>query len=181
VIDPLSKFKGWLIRWTCPLFFKRIGPATSFHGRVRLPLPFRNVIIGRGCLIGDGTFFHTGRSSYIVIGDNCSINSGCHLVANDRITVGSNVAVAEYVSIRDQEHRFHPDTGVRGQGFDVAPVVIGDNVWIGRGAYIGPGVTIGAGSIVGANSVVRPGDYPPAVLIAGIPAVVKKPLAENLS
>ena len=59
------------------------------------------------------------------------------------------------------------------QGYNVAPVEIGDNVWIGRGAYIGPGSKIGANSIVGANSLVR-GTFPEGVLIAGTPAVVKK-------
>lgn len=174
--DPIARLKGLILRMTCPLFFNRIGRATSFHGRVRLPLPFRNVSIGDGCMIGDSTFFHTGRSSHIAIGNNCSINSGCHLVASQSILIGNNVAIAEYVSIRDHEHRFCLETGVRGQGFDVSPVIIGDNVWIGRGVYIGPGVTIAPGSIVGANSVVRPGSYPAGVLIAGSPASVKKRL-----
>lgn len=177
MIDPLSRLKGVLVRLTCPLFFKRIGKGTSFHGRVRWPIPLRNVYIGERCMIGDSTFFRTGRESRIEIGDNCSINSGCHLVANEMISIGNKVAIAEYVSIRDAEHRFTPETGVRGQGYNIAPITIGDNVWIGRGVYIGPGVTIGAGSIVGANSLVRAGVYPPGVLIAGTPASVKKRLS----
>jgi acetyltransferase-like isoleucine patch superfamily enzyme len=174
--DPISKLKGFILRMTCPLFFNRIGRATSFHGHVRLPLPFRNVYIGDDCMIGDSAFFHTGRLSHITIGNNCSINSGCHLVASQSIVIGNNVAIAEYVSIRDQEHMFCVETGVRGQGFYVSPITIGDNVWIGRGVYIGPGVTIAPGSIIGANSVVRPGIYPAGVLIAGAPAMVKKRL-----
>ncbi len=173
VINPISRFKGFILRWTCPLFFKQIGQRCSFDGRVRLPLPFRNIIIGDDCIIGDSAFFRTGPNSLIIIGNNCSINSGSHIVASERIIIGNNVAIAEYVSIRDQEHRFNPATGVRNQGYNVAQVTIGSNVWIGRGVYIGPGTTIANGSIVGANSVVR-GNFPPNVLIAGVPAIVKK-------
>jgi acetyltransferase-like isoleucine patch superfamily enzyme len=176
MIDPISKLKGFVLRWTCPLFYKRIGKRCSFHGRIRLPSPLRNVTIGDDCMIGDAVFFHTGRRSEIVIGSNCSVNSGCHLVASERIIIGDNVAIAEYVSIRDNEHRFAPKTGVRGQGYNVAPIIIGSNVWIGRGVYVGPGTVIENGSIIGANSVVR-GIFPPGVLIAGSPALVKKTLA----
>ena len=64
---------------------------------------------------------------------------------------------------------------MRNQGFETAPVIIEDNVWIGRGVYVGPGSHIRAGSIVGANSVVG-GEFPPGVLIAGAPAEVKRSL-----
>jgi len=37
-------------------------------------------------------------------------------------------------------------------------------------------VTIGAGSIVAGGATVIPGDYPPDVLLAGCPAVVKREL-----
>lgn len=174
--DPVAVIKGFILRWSCPLFYKRIGAGATFHGRVRLPLPFRNVTIGAGCMVGDAVFFQTGRRSHILIGDNCSINSGCHLVASERISIGDNVAIAEYVSIRDSEHGFSIETGVRGQPMNVSPISIAANVWIGRGAYIGPGVTISSGTIVGANSVVKAGVYPPNVLIAGTPAVIKKSL-----
>jgi acetyltransferase-like isoleucine patch superfamily enzyme len=95
------------------------------------------------------------------------------LVACESITIGSNTAIGEYVSIRDQEHRFAPGHGVRGQGFRIAPVTIGENAWIGRGVFIGPGTRIGANSIVAANSVVH-GVFPDGVLLAGAPAKIKK-------
>jgi len=178
MIDPISRFRGFLLRITCPIFYKNIGRRTSFHGRVRLPLPMRNVTIGSGCMIGDSVYFQAGRISEIIVGDNCSINTGCHIVAAERITIRDNVAIGEYVSIRDQEHQFSPDSGVRGQGFKIEPITIDSNVWIGRGVYIGPGTTIQSGTIVGANSVVR-GKFPPNVLVAGAPATVKKVLPDR--
>lgn len=176
MINAIARLEGILLRTTCPLFFKKLGRGVMFRGRVRLPLPLRNISIGDSCDIGDAVYFHTGRAAQITIGDSCLFNTGCHLVANESITIGDNVSVGEYVSIRDQDHLFNVETGVVGQGYKVAPVVIGDNVWIGRGAYIGPGTRIERGTIIGANSVVR-GIFPGNVLIAGAPAIVKKKLA----
>lgn len=169
----LWRLKGALLGLISPLFFRSVGQGTQFTGRIRLPLPFRKIDIGARCLIGHDVYFQTGRTSQIAVGDDVSLNTGCHLIAVERITIGRNVAIGEYVSIRDQEHRFAPRTGVRGGGFSVSPVTIGDNVWIGRGAYIGPGTHIRSGSVVGANSVVS-GDFPPNVLIAGAPATIRR-------
>lgn len=147
--------------------------STVIYGRLKFShLPCR-VELGRRCGLGDGLFLSTGRDALIVIGDDVSINTGCLLVASERISIGANTAIGEYVSIRDQAHRFVPGRGVRGQGFDIAPVEIGENVWIGRGVFIGPGARIGANSIVAANSVVH-GSFPEGVLLAGAPAKVKR-------
>ena len=147
--------------------------STTIYGRLKFShLPCR-VSIGQRCGLGDGLFLSTGRTASITIGDDVSINTGCLLVASERITIGANTAIGEYVSIRDQAHRFAPGHGVRGQGFDIAPIEIGENVWIGRGVFIGPGTRIGANSIVAANSVVH-GVFPDGVLIAGAPAKVKR-------
>ncbi len=54
-----------------------------------------------------------------------------------------------------------------------APVKIGDNVWVGARAVILPGVTIGNNVVVAAGSVVNR-DVPDNVVVAGVPAVIKK-------
>ena len=53
----------------------------------------------------------------------------------------------------------------------VAPVVIGDRVWVGTRAIILKGVTIGDGAVVAAGAVVNK-DVPPHAVVAGIPAKV---------
>jgi acetyltransferase-like isoleucine patch superfamily enzyme len=53
----------------------------------------------------------------------------------------------------------------------VAPVDIGDDVWIGRGALVLPGVTIGDGAVVAAGAVVTK-DVPAGSVVAGVPAKV---------
>jgi carbonic anhydrase/acetyltransferase-like protein (isoleucine patch superfamily) len=179
LIPAIWKLKGVFLRASCPLFFKGVGKGTQFTGRVRLPLPFRQIWIGQECMIGHDVFFQTGRRSSIEIGDKVSLNTGCHLVSNSMIKIGHNVAIGEYVSIRDQEHLHTPETGVRDQGYAVSDITIEDNCWIGRGVYIGPGAHIGRGSIVAANSVVRAGRFPPGSLIAGAPATVRRALLIN--
>lgn len=172
------RLRGRLLRLTCPLFFERVGAGTMFAGRIRLPMPFRRVRLGAGCMVGDSVFFQTGRLSEIFIGNEVSLNTGTHVVAASSIRIGAGTAIGEYVTIRDQDHRFTPGTGVRGQGFDTAPIVIGENCWIGRGVHIGPGSQIGSGCIIAANSVVR-GTFGPNLLIAGTPARARRRLAED--
>lgn len=51
----------------------------------------------------------------------------------------------------------------------VAPVKIGDNVYVGMGAYIMPGVTIGNNVIVAAGAIVTH-DVEDNTIVGGIPA-----------
>ena len=132
--------------------------------------------MGKQCRIGDGVYFATSSTSEINVGNEVNINLGCVIVSIEKIVIGDRTSIAEYVSIRDQEHNFSVGAGTRGQGFSSAPVIIGKNVWIGRGSYIGPGTIIGDNSIVAANSVVS-GIFPPGVLLAGAPAKIKRELA----
>jgi len=53
----------------------------------------------------------------------------------------------------------------------IAPVVIGDRVFVGVGAIILPGTRIGDDSVVAAGAVVR-GDIPPWSMVVGNPAKV---------
>ncbi len=59
----------------------------------------------------------------------------------------------------------------------MAPIIIGDNVWVGTRAVILKGVTIGGGAIVAAGAVVTK-DVPPRTIVGGNPAHV---IRENAS
>jgi maltose O-acetyltransferase len=57
----------------------------------------------------------------------------------------------------------------------MAPVEIGDDVFVGMGAKILKGSTIGSGSVIGAGAVVT-GAIPAGVVAAGNPARVIREL-----
>jgi acetyltransferase-like isoleucine patch superfamily enzyme len=151
-------------------FFKKIGWGTKFYGSVRFGTVEGNIILGKKCLIGHDVFFSAGKNCSIVIGDNCSLNTGCHIVAVYGIQIGSHTRIGEYCSIRDQNHCFEdPAQLIFQQGFQGAPILIGQDVWIGRGVLIAPGVEIGDGCIIGANSVVTH-SLEPYSIVGGVPA-----------
>jgi acetyltransferase-like isoleucine patch superfamily enzyme len=53
-------------------------------------------------------------------------------------------------------------------------VLIQDHVWVGFNASINKGAIINKNSIVASKSVVLGKDYPPKVILAGIPAKIVK-------
>ncbi len=56
-----------------------------------------------------------------------------------------------------------------GEGLVVAPVTIGDGVWIGARAIVLKGVTVGDGAIIAAGAVVTR-DVPAGATVASVPA-----------
>ncbi len=62
---------------------------------------------------------------------------------------------------------------MRLQGEDVAPMGIGNDVWLGAKVRVLKGVSIGDGAIVGANSVAT-SDLPPCAVALGTPARVMR-------
>lgn len=158
----VQKFSSW-----------KIGGGVLVFGRINFPNFMGDLVIGKNFMWGHDILLNITPEGSIVIGNNCSINRGSILHSGLKIEIGDNTAIAEYVSIRDEEHNFSVDTGVRGQGMWAKKIEIGSNCWIGRGVYISPGVTLEAGTIVAANSVVMPGVYSSG-LLAGAPAIQKK-------
>lgn len=129
--------------------------------------------IGADCALEDNVTVQCRRAS-IKIGAGGFIGQGSIIVARERISIGANALIAEYVTIRDQDHIFGGPLPTAQSGFDVAPITIGDNVWIGAKATILKGVSIGNNVVVGAHSVVTT-DLPDDVVALGVPArIVRK-------
>lgn len=135
--------------------------SASDGGRVRL---------GEGTALAANATL-VARHGTLEIGANGFVGIGTVIVARDAIRIGRDALIAEYVTIRDQDHRFGGERPTALSGFETAPITIGDNVWIGAKATVTRGVTIGDNSVIGANSVVTR-DIPANVVAAGIPARV---------
>jgi carbonic anhydrase/acetyltransferase-like protein (isoleucine patch superfamily) len=91
-------------------------------------------------------------------------NYGLRLSCRRSIQIGMDCALGERITIRDSD-----DHRVSGGSGPVAPIRIGDHVWIGSGATVLRGVSIGDGAVVAAGAVVTK-PVPERCLVAGVPA-----------
>jgi acetyltransferase-like isoleucine patch superfamily enzyme len=165
-----------------------------FGGRLRLlrwQLRYGGIRAGRGVRVGRGVTMIAARGGSIVIGDEAVLERGVHLaaevgrleigahayvgrgtviVAIERVAIGADALIADYVTIRDQNHgTARADIPYRRQELTSRPVAVGRNVWIGAGAAVLPGAEIGDGCVVGANAVVT-GSLPAGSVCVGAPA-----------
>ncbi|MEB3328353.1 MAG: acyltransferase [Candidatus Sericytochromatia bacterium] len=176
----LEQLEGWLR-----------GGAASL-GRQRLLARHPGLRLGRGCRLEGGVLWRLAPDAEVVVGAGCHLRRGVELKADRgaRLTLGSRVhigpwstlsvlneveigddcLIAECVSLRDHDHALtRVDRPYRDQGYTVAPVRLGANVWLGAHVTVVKGVTLGAGCVVAAGAVVTR-SFPAGSLVAGVPA-----------
>lgn len=112
--------------------------------------------IGSDTWLSPGVIAHTHPQASIVIGRQCDIGHGVEFIPGSHL-------------IGTRERRAGEGTAL--------PIEIGDGCWIGARTVILGGVSIGAGSVVAAGSVVTR-NVSANVLVAGVPARVKRELGE---
>lgn len=134
--------------WIWRLFGLKLGRYSTLHTGVRVYDP-RNIMVGEGTIIGYRTFID-GR---------------------DKVIIGNHTDIASEVMIYSSEH----DISSSDFHATLAPVKIGDYVFIGPRAIILAGVTIGTGAVVAAGAVVTK-DVPAGTIVGGVPA---KPIGER--
>lgn len=130
----------------------------------------RNYLIKKGAKIGEKTRFNCkvdslGSEPYLVnIGEDCLIADKVNFITHD-----GGVKVLNSLNY------------FQGEELDnIAPIFIGNNVYIGMGAFIMPGVRIGDNCIIGANAVVTH-DIPSDSVAVGMPAKVIESVSEYYS
>ncbi len=90
------------------------------------------------------------------------------------IEIGANTQIAEFVSIRDNNHNYNNiEKSIASQGYNIIPIVIADDVWVGRGCAVLKGSSIGRHTVIGANSVINK-KIPPFSVAVGSPARIIK-------
>lgn len=137
--------------------------------RCRLEL-MRNAhlhILG-GCQILNESSLLIRPNAELTIGNQTYLN-GCRIDCSQSISIGNNCAIAEGVCILD--NACHSLLNEENTKKCIAPVKIGNNVWIATNAMILPGVTIEDGSVVAAGAVVTK-DVPVGCMVAGAPAKI---------
>lgn len=165
-----SLIKYLYFKCTIGSYFSALGKGTKFYGRLRFGSIENNISVGSQCMIGHDVFFSAQKHGFISIGNNCSLNTGSHIVATKGITIKEGTRIGEFCSIRDQNHTFEDLTiPIFMQGFTGEAIIIEKNCWIGRGVMITAGVELGEGCVVGANSVVTK-SFESNSIIAGVPA-----------
>lgn len=153
--------------------FLRHARAVNMRGQRELIRVGAHSIVAGELLV----FAHGGR---IEIGDWCYVGESSRIWSASSVTVGSRVLISHNVNIHDSDSHSldprerhvhfrqiaqagHPSSL---ESVGMAPVRIGDDVWIGFNAVILKGVTIGSRSVIGAGSVVT-ADVAPDSLFLG--------------
>jgi acetyltransferase-like isoleucine patch superfamily enzyme len=159
------------------------GSSLTFHG-----IPIFHFVEGATIRLGDHLTFtssprenlagltrkcsvHVGKSASLVVGDHCGF-SGVSIYCSDSISIGHHLTCGANVSIWDTD--FHPlNPSERREhklaAIKMAPVVIGDDVFIGANSIILKGVTVRNAAIIAAGSVVTR-DIPQGEVWGGNPA-----------
>lgn len=133
------------------------------------------VYIGPRCRIQAITKYEgVNYTPHIIFGDNSSVQQDLYMTCASRIEIGSNTAIAGFVTITDIDHPYGDvDIPIERQNLKVCNVSIGSDCKIYNGAVITNGTSIGKHCVVGANSVVK-GMFPDYCIIVGNPAKIVK-------
>lgn len=145
----------------------------NLHIGGKIHLINKNIICGDNVMILPGVqFFGDGP---IVIGNNTMICNNTMIYASKDagVTIGNDVLVAAGGYIIDNDHGMEYGELIRKQPCTVAPVKIGNDVWLGTKVTVARGSTIDDGAVIGAMSLVK-GSIPKNATAFGIPAKVKR-------
>lgn len=128
----------------------------------------KDVAFFKGAIINDGYNVRIGNNvgigNYVVVW-----GSGGVTIGNDTLIAANSVITSDGHDVSSKLYR---------ESSHVAPVKIGNNVWIGAGVIVLPGVTIGDNAIVAAGSVVNK-NVNMNTIVGGVPAKFIKAIISN--
>lgn len=152
-------------------------PKTKFHKLKAWLMNFCGHSVSYSSKInGDIKVYGKGR---IIIGDNTWVGIGCifYTHPNAPITIKENCDIGPGVNFVTGSHELGGIDRRAGAGF-VKAISVGSGTWIGANSCLLAGAELGESTVVGSGSVIREGLYPSSILLAGIPAQVKKKYEE---
>lgn len=155
----------------------KCGKHTAFLGKADV-MRRGSISFGDNCSISPWVVLKDW-GGYIRVGNNCSMNSFCHISGNGGVEIGNNVRIATQCVIISANHNFtNTEIPIAQQGETRDKIVIKDDCWLGSGVKVLSGVTIGEGCVIGAGAVVCK-DIPEYSIAVGVPAKVIKNRKDN--
>ena len=168
------------LRWRC-----RVSPSAriDWPARIRIGRGARLdactvlaqgfVELGPHSQLQDYAYLDTQLDGRISLGAGSAVGPYTVIYGSGGVSIGAGCSIAGQSMIVSSTHTVRDtDRPIREQGYESAPIVIEDDVWLGAQCTVLPGAVIGRGTIVGAKSLVRRVPLPPMVLAAGVPAQV---------
>lgn len=143
-------------------FDTRIGP----HCRL---IVMKNAKLRlRGANLTRDVQLELARNALLEIGKSY-IGPGTIISAREHVSIGDGSMIADYVTIRDQNHVQTPEVPLSEWCFTCAPIHIGDDVWIASKVTVVAGITIADHALCAAGAVVTK-DVEPWQKVGGVPA-----------
>ena len=126
-------------------FIFKLSPRPFWFFRVCL-LRIFGAKIGKGVKLDPNITIFDPRN--ISIGDNSWIGPYCELYSYDKITIESDVALAQHVKLYTVSH------DIRSSKFSTihAPILVRNQSWVAADTFVGMGVVINQGAVLAARS-----------------------------
>lgn len=156
-------------RWWITRKIGNIGKGVFVESGVRLLRHPEKVYLGDYVMLKENArLCPTNPNASISIGEWTTLGAYGFIFAASSIEIGANCLIAPFCYFVDSDHGIARDLPIRQQPMKVAPIRIGNDVWLGTGVVVTKGVTIHDGAVIGAGSVVTK-DVPPYAVMAGNP------------
>lgn len=152
-----------------------------FEGWIDMPQHGGKIIVGdrvRFCRLVELSVPKGGNLS---IGASSVLSRGCLISCHQSISIGSNVMIAEFVFIHDNDHGFsNTHLPMMEQPISTSEIEIEDDVWLAANCIILKRSRIRSGSIIAAGAIVNR-SFSEGSIIGGIPGRVIRTRSPNAS
>lgn len=113
-------------------------------------------------------------SGKLIIGDNTWVGHRSMISSSSSIVIGCNCDIAPEVYIGTGTHEITPECKRIGDKESSGDIMIGNGCWLGVRTVVLPGVSIAPKCIAAGGAVITRNVNEPMVMVAGVPAEIKK-------